>query len=435
MSLLRAYPEAVIQYAWKTLAFHVHALHTLEGKPIQLLKQGLLNRDQGPDFLDAQVNIGGTVFHGQVEIHVRSREWYEHGHHTDPLYNGVILHVVVETEGKPVLRQDGTAIPELVLGDRLLEDWLNRYDGLMLEQAEIACQNLANKVPHLHKQQWLGRLVVERMEQKSQRMAIGLQARKGDWVQLIWEEVMAYMGGPVNQDSFRLVAEKIPWKIAHKHAANPRELAALLFGMGGLLPTASEEPYVQSLIEDWTFLRAKYRLEALSIPVKLMRMRPAAFPTLRWALLAEMLHLFPDLMELLEPENWADFLALEISANEYWDRHYLFGRLTKPKVKRLGVSQKMSLLINVFAPMGFLYRKKHGLEDEPTWLEEALARLPAERNRYTRALSVLELSVKSAFDSQGAVQLYKHYCQEKRCLECGIGLRLMRAKKGDSLRV
>ena len=84
------------------------------------------------------------------------------------------------------------------------------------------------------------------------------------------------------------------------------------------------------------------------------------------------------------------------------------------------------MLINVLLPLAVLYHRAHGRTEIGSLIEDVLTSLPPEDNRLTRAFTELEISCDNAMVSQGMIQLHKHYCAQKRCLDCGIGQRLLR---------
>ena len=115
MPLSNPFPEDFLHYVWRTLNFRLNHLEITNGKSIQIIHPGTWNHDQGPDFLDAHLLIEGIEWHGHVEIHVYSEDWYHHKHHLDKLYNNTILHVVWQSGKQGPIREDKSPIPELVL--------------------------------------------------------------------------------------------------------------------------------------------------------------------------------------------------------------------------------------------------------------------------------------------------------------------------------
>lgn len=427
MSSLSQLPEDFVQYVWKHLAFDLRDLRCVDGRRLHLIKPGRLNRDQGPDFWQAQLRLAGVAWHGHVEIHLSSDDWYRHGHHRDPQYNPTVLHVVLHSTGRPICRQDGTLIPELSLQGRIAPELMARFHQLHLAEADIACAGLVGDLPRLEKLNWVERLGIERMEQKALAMTQRLEQGVQDWNQVLWEELLAMMGGPVNQAVFRLLAERLPWRIVHRHREEVVQLEALLFGAAGMLSgPEGDDLYFEALRAEWAFLRAKYDLDDEPLPIRFLRMRPAAFPTIRLAQMARWLHRWPQWLSLLDPQGWQAFQAMPVGVSAYWRSHYRWGEASKPATKRLGASQKAVLISNVLIPLGFLYQRAHGETDLYTWIEDGLSAMPPEHNRHTRAFAELGFPNEHALHSQGLIQLRKHYCLEKHCLSCRLGQLLLR---------
>ena len=106
--------ERLLHYVWKHKMLPLGDLLTTDGRVIEILDPGLQNRNAGPDFFNAKVKIGGTLWVGNVEIHLRSSDWYRHGHDKDQRYNNVVLHVV-DTADMDVKTQDGNYLPQMEL--------------------------------------------------------------------------------------------------------------------------------------------------------------------------------------------------------------------------------------------------------------------------------------------------------------------------------
>src|SRR5713101_1110218 len=92
----RHVPERFLRQLWKNQQFQTFALATTDGRTIEVLSPGELNRNGGPDFTGAAIRIGGTLYRGDVELHQHAEDWTAHLHQDDPKYNSVILHVVFD---------------------------------------------------------------------------------------------------------------------------------------------------------------------------------------------------------------------------------------------------------------------------------------------------------------------------------------------------
>ena len=106
--------EELLHYAWKHKIYPLGVLYTSDGRPVEIIDAGLQNTNAGPDFFNAKIKIDGTVWVGNVEIHRCSSDWNRHGHHLDPAYESVVLHVVSDLDAE-VHDLKGRSIPQLCL--------------------------------------------------------------------------------------------------------------------------------------------------------------------------------------------------------------------------------------------------------------------------------------------------------------------------------
>ena len=430
------FPEAFLHYIWESKYFDLRNLKTEDQTPVHIFHSGHLNPNQGPDFLKTHLRIGNLEWWGNVEIHVQSEEWYTHKHHQDPHYDNTILHVVFQSSGKPILRSDGTQIPELVLKDRIFEEVWQRYEDLCWKKANIPCTGLTKDLPEVVKNSWLDRLAVERILAKSTTIRKRLIETQHNWEQVLWENFAGMMGGPINKPAFTHLAQHLPFRVLKRYSNSLIALESMCMGAAGWLqkkaPKGSDNPthkehYYYRLQNEWHFLQKKHQLHVSnSIPFHLHRMRPAAFPTLRLAQLAQVIHSFHPFVDLCLPEQMQLFMKRDIVASTYWDTHYFFFDSQDFKKKRLGKDQKHILTTNVLVPFAWIFLSFHGRPDYTSQLEDILSKIPPESNRITRKFSPTISSPDHAFHAQGMIQLYKHYCSEKRCLECAIGRQVLK---------
>ena len=111
--------ESFLFFAWKFRLFSNPDFKTLSGESLSIIKTGELNPDAGPDFFNARVKIGDTLWAGNIEIHIRTSDWLRHGHQHNKAYSNIILHVVFESD----MQIQGSNIPVLELRE-YLEMWL-----------------------------------------------------------------------------------------------------------------------------------------------------------------------------------------------------------------------------------------------------------------------------------------------------------------------
>lgn len=106
--------EQLLHYIWKHKIFPLRRLETTDGLSVEVIDPGLHNGDAGPDFFNAKVRIGGTMWVGNIEIHDRSSDWYTHGHHRDSRYDNVILHIAATIDSE-VRTSNGNTLPQMRL--------------------------------------------------------------------------------------------------------------------------------------------------------------------------------------------------------------------------------------------------------------------------------------------------------------------------------
>ena len=140
--------EDFLHYLWRLKRFDLSNLYTTTGESIQILNVGEHNHDSGPDFFNAQIKIGSTVWAGNVEIHVNASEWIKHQHFKDPAYENVILHVVLE-EDQAIYHSNGERIPCLELKKRVPAKLSTQYYKLLHNECWIPCQNHLFKIPEI----------------------------------------------------------------------------------------------------------------------------------------------------------------------------------------------------------------------------------------------------------------------------------------------
>ena len=117
--------ELVLQKIWQKIAFDSARMKDSRGRQIEVLNPGRWNRLAGPDFKDAILRIDGDRVEGDVEIHFSQSDWRAHGHHKNPNFDRVVLHVVyhpISWREKPVLTVSGGSLPTVSLMELLWYD-------------------------------------------------------------------------------------------------------------------------------------------------------------------------------------------------------------------------------------------------------------------------------------------------------------------------
>ena len=421
-------PEEFLQYIWENRLFYTDDLTTTSGEPVEVIKPGQRNSDSGPDFFNAKIKIGETVWAGNVEIHKKSSDWQKHNHQNDLAYDSVILHVV-ETDDLPVKRTNNKLIPTVLL--KYPEQLQINYQSLLDAQTWIACQNQFHKVDPVVLQLGFNRLMIERLEDKTGEIIKRLEQNNNDWNETFYQVLAKMFGFKVNAVPFELLAKSLPLKTLAKHKNSLLQLEALLFGNSGLLNNQLlGDSYFLELRNEYSFLYKKYKLKGVESHLwKFMRLRPGNFPTIRISQLAALIYRSHGLFsKIIEIDKINELKKLfEVTASEYWNSHYNFNKLSKRNSeKALGETSVNTLIINVVIPFLFVYGEKQNRENLKNRALEFLEQLPPERNSVITNWEKLGIEVRSAFETQSLLQLKNIYCKKKKCLNCQIGVKIVK---------
>jgi hypothetical protein len=415
--------EAFLQYVWQHRLFYPVDLRTTSGERLEILDVGKRNQDAGPDFFNAKIRIGDTLWAGNVEIHTRASDWQRHRHLKD--YDSVILHVL-QVADEPVYRQSGEEIPQLVL--RYPPQAETQYAKWLASSHNIHC---AAQLPALTQdflQKYLNSLLLERLNQKTLSIESLLQQSNNHWEEAFYVTLSRNFGFGVNAQPFELLARSLPLNYLAKHKDNLFQIEALLFGQAGLLDAETPDEYEQVLRKEYHFLRTKFSLTPPDTLVwKLLRIRPDNFPHIRIAQLAALLHrsskLFSKIIEQPDYKNLLSLFDMEVS--DYWHTHFRFGHISPARKHKPGKSTLDALLINTVIPFLFAYGKA---KNDDILQERALSllqKIPAEKNRLVADWAASGIPAQNAFESQALLQLSKHYCEEKKCMHCRIGRKVL----------
>jgi len=422
--------EEFLHYLWKYSLYDADSLCDNTGNRITVLCPGEYNRDSGPDFFNARISTGGIEWAGNVEIHFRSSHFDIHGHSRDHAFDNVILHVVAENDRR-VFNSKGEEL--LTVGLTFDNTLYEKYLDLVNNPCIIACQDNINKLDSFYIRHWLHSLVVERLEEKSASIRKILSETSQDWDETFYRVLSRYFGFRVNTEPFEMLATAIPFKIIRKHSDNRFQVEALLFGTAGMLEeglfkNVLADDYYKNLVKEYKILSVKYSFKPIHGWIwKFSRLRPVNFPTIRISQLSAMLSvaggLFSKVVEAKRLEQLTEIF--DVTASEYWDDHYVFGKKSRRISKHTGSQATDIILINAVIPAIFVYGQ---LRDQPEVCERALnflENIRPEENSVTAEWKNAGIDPDSAFYTQALIQLRTEYCKKRRCLDCRIGTKLI----------
>lgn len=446
--------ERHLQCVWFDPALRPPNLRTREGEPAFVDFAGIWNLEAGPDFLGAALRVGKAArrIEGDVEVHIRPRDWRAHRHAEDPRDRRVRVHVTYF----PGWREDdpfpaGTV--QIALRDPLLANPYFSFDAVDLtaypyaaRQPGAPCSEILAAWTAEEKAALLTAAGHERLRRKSERLANAIQEKGPD--QVLYEELLAALGYKQNKAACRLLAERLPVETLRREARGDAVAAyALLLGVADLLPPAlrtawddETRAFVRRLWDIWWKRRAKYDHWLLSRSRwTLASVRPANHPARRLMAAAWCFTRTRPLAESLRelasshPAAFAARAArlLEPPASTYWHHRVSWGgkRLARP-LRLLGAQRFGALLANVVAPFlaaqGCAQPLRLGLLDfAPAEGEHAIVRQTA----FTLfGPDHTALLYRSGLRRQGLVQIFHDFClnDRSRCCACPLPAALSR---------
>lgn len=420
--------EEFLWYIWKFRLFDNSQLKTTAGEAIHILKPGEHNTNSGPDFFNARIKIGSTVWAGNVEVHTRASDWYKHKHNTDKAYDNIVLHVVYESDLELHLR-NGESMPTLELKNRIPQSVYGKYLQFRSSKDWTPCEKQIHTVSQFTLNNWKDRLLVERLERKSTAILGSLKQNKNNWEETFYQVLARNFGQKVNSDPFELLARSLPVSVLAKHKNSLVQTEALLFGTAGLLKNNFKDEHPQLLQKEFTFLKSKFKLKPLDPSGwKFMRLHPPNFPTIRISQFANLMHRSSHLFsKILEADSIKELTCLiETETSEYWQTRYRFDKLSFKRKKTLGHDSINTILINTVVPFVFVYGKEKGEEKYCGRALDFLEKLEPENNSILAKWNAIGVPSKNAYETQALLQLKNEYCSKKRCLECAIGNALLK---------
>lgn len=425
-------PEAVLARLWAGQRFPADALVTLDGAHVEVLHPGLRGRGAGPDFRHARVRMAdGLVRIGDVELHVRATDFRAHGHHHDPRYDHVVLHVVFEDDiGADTLLSSGRRVPVVALAPwarRRLQDlsaWLERP-----ERWQPPCHDAVQRIGVEHVRAGLESLGQQRFEERVAALASKMEHESA--ANVLYQALVAgvSLGGGHGSDARLLHAP--PWASLEPMLDDGVEAAALLLGSAGWLASQQGsdvlDPYERGLEAAWRAAGGTSHVDALR-----SSQRPANHPARRLAGLACLLRRHHDLF--VDPGVLAEALSLgssslirdwSVPADEYWRAHLAPGRpIRRSPGALIGRSRAIELLVNAVLPWAVALAYRSGDLQLARLAHSQFGTLPTSA-RYGK-LAFLEEHLSddgeppklSARRQQGLLALYKQECTQGGCGSC-----------------
>lgn len=420
--------EDFLHYLWKFKKFDTLNLKTCNQEEITISNVGQYLELAGPDFFNAQITIGNQKWAGNVEIHIKSSDWYIHHHEKDAGYENVILHVVWNHDAE-IYRSNNSEIPVLELKNYVSAEIVNNYQKLLTPKSWIFCEKQIKEIPQFTLINWQERLFFERLERKAKPILDLLELTNNDWEAVLFCLLAKNFGLNTNGEIFLKIAHFIPFSVIRKECFEVENMEALLFGSAGLLDVEKEDTYFKDLKFRYYYLLHKYQIEKSCVePIQFFKHRPDNFPTIRLSQLANLYHkqqnLFSKIIGLNSVE--AIYEVFCVSVAPYWQTHYQFDKESPKKKKTLSKSFMDLIVLNTIIPLQFAYAKSQGKEISED-LIAVLNDVEPENNSIIEKFTSFGLKSKNALETQSLLQLKNEYCNKNKCLDCAIGIELLKS--------
>ncbi len=399
--------EDYLHQIWLMKRFPTHFLYTVDGKPLVILKSGWHNHESGPDFFNGSIELDGITWNGNIEIHIKSSDWYAHHHHHDEAYDNVILHVVYLYD-RPVYIQ-GEEVPTLELKPLLDSQHWSNYETLIKQTTWIPCESQIGSVDSFFVSMQIEQSTIVRLARRSELLEKRFQLLGRNLQQLQYEVLAQAFGAKVNSMPFVELTQRMPIQTIWREG----KLAShtLLMGAAGLLNQV-DDLELKGLQSEWKFYLLKYRFESMEKSSwKKKGLRPSGFPEIRIKQFSQLIN-----------QTTVDFSFFEKSIDELKQFFQLKDDSNKPILTE---SFQNKILMNAIVPLLFWYGDYKSDEIYKDKAIDLLSDLPAEDNQVIQSWKKLGVKVKSAFDSQGLLELKNEICNYKKCLTCKIGVKIL----------
>jgi len=407
-------------------------------EPFQAIYPGRANQTSGCDFKDAVFTIKGQIISGDAEMHVKSSQWYSHGHHRDPKYNNIALHVVWWHDNKsPTMLQNGKTVPTICLSPFLSypSDELNRLE--LSGNFSISCPEAER---HSNSDSLNKLLTFAGEERLASKAALFRQAlEKEEAGQVLFRGIVRALGYAQNAGLCEELANRLSLNFlenAEPETDSTRQ--ALILGTAGLLPSQRHRP-----VEDRETDKLERIWQSTGITETMneagwcfSRVRPDNFPTRRLIAFSYLLAryrqtgLLRGMLQLVRKappgaeHRWLEN-GLVIDCQGYWRNHFDFGIVKKRSSALLGREKASAIIINAILPFACVWGEISSDLKLKRKAAEIYRRYPSpadnELTRHMKQQFLLKPCVRlSACQQQGLLHIFKTYCRLRNCTACPV---------------
>lgn len=395
--------ETYIHFVWKLKRLPFHQLQTTKGQEVLILNNGIHNiSESGPDFFNARMLYENMEWAGQIEMHVKSSDWYRHGHHTDEAYNNVMLHVVHEHDREVFV--NGTALPTIELKNLIDEEHYAHWEQFANAMKDIPCEDSIQKIDPVFLKTMIHRAVTDRLNRKINQLLYLYDNLDNQSV--LYRLLAHAFGTKVNAVPFEVLTDQLPLAVLRRLSSATQK--SLLLQISGLYDQSEAEERI-SLIEIQEIPSALWKRKGL---------RPPAFPEKRILQFSEFIIRcdFELLAEYLSPKEAYDYVI------------NLMEKMNREKTNFISRQLLNQLFVNAFLP--YYWFKSIRTEDESLqeFVLSFMEEIKAEENYILKKWKKIGFRAANAYESQALIELYNEYCSLKKCLNCQVGVKILKGE-------
>ncbi|MDI6401609.1 DUF2851 family protein [Balneolaceae bacterium ANBcel3] len=388
--------ERFFHFLWENLHFSAGKLKTTCGKDVHVIHPGTSNKGDGPDYTFAHLRFDTLSVYGDIELHLHNNDWYHHGHHKDPVYNRVILHVIPQYSRRsiPAASADNTRIPTLELLPYLPEKLFQLWKRFQLPDV-LPCAGLMKTMPSSVfsgiVKQWDSRYFEYRCSRLLSDYPAGTKMHLA-WNYMVTLHMTEGLGYYNNRQNMRLLGMELVKNKRYSSLYNEKviqETTRFLFEKAGLSEPVSSQSILQK--QEWD----------------LSSTRPNNRPEVRIPQAAELYFR----LKSIPLSTWINEPTLSL-----WEKISRF-QFTAP----IGKNRLQTLFVNTLLPAvyllaGWLHQRDKSIEALSLWEQQRIPIPPFVRKKFKAS----NFPDDSLYNRLSGLHHYRYHCQPRKCEDCEV---------------
>ena len=417
--------QSFLRFIWEHSRFDHRNLCTQNGERIELIHPGYVNKVEGPDFINATIQIGDNLWRGSVVIHMDGDDWYKKHQDSDPNYANVILNVCFRNI-QTISNAGGYQIPAVELNGKMPEGMLSYYSELQRSGSLLSCRDRLAKIDSSNFGYISEQLNMERLEERAVLINDLLIDHNGDWDTTFFKLLVMNFAGSSGSPTFSQLAEILDYDLIFEHRASISTVEAILYGQSGLLNDAFSDDYpkiLQSTFNDILQLNHLPQLDDEEWKYEVIT--EYSLTHIRLSQLASLICQNDSVFNhMLDHDRPFEEIS-ELDHASYWNDHTTFDHPKSGELRSSNNGFAEFIMINVITPAIYAYGKALEVADVCIHALDLLKGMNAEINRKTMLFSNIGLNCENAAHSQAVSHLFNSYCISKKCLKCPVGCQLL----------